>query len=486
MSSLREKYTWDTGQIEMLDRVANELQPPLRVLDLSLPDATLLDHFLLNAFCPTGPGGGIDPHCSPFGGRGGQDPLSPPVKREHIKALTPGDQKELNQLVTRRAELNKKVKDGTASEGHKAELAQVKARFLELATLARKRFQGEKEEVKVEKKKKKVEKTEEKKVEKKKVEKTMTIKTTLAPPQIPKVPEHEVAENLRKVDAVIAATAKKYEPGDSPTRGEIVDRLRTVEREMMKGGYYEGKLGLTSMMDEMRGTGATMKGKKLKEVERILDESSRDVGSITAHGMAHPEKMRSMVIDGVRLTYPDTPAGKKQAAESISRILSDTAYGVFDVIPEKLWGANKEVIFSSQANKDDPHWQMVHNDPSHVSAATGGDGRIVVYGGEAMGPSTFAHEAGHNLATKEWGIPSPSPVSKFGRLQEVGNVEEVDASGNRSLRARVVNAVSDYGRNNRAEDFAEACKLFVTSPQKLKQEHPEKYAVILEMLQGTG
>ena len=170
--------------------------------------------------------------------------------------------------------------------------------------------------------------------------------------------------------------------------------------------------------------------------------------------MSTPEKMRSMDLGGTQVLYSD--ATKKQAAISFMILLRN------EDMPDHLWQVTRRVVFSSQRNSDDAYWEKTYGMAGFESAATGGDGTTCVYNSNYLDSPVFAHEAGHNLATRFWGSVMPPPHSLYGQAQQKEK------------------PVTPYGANSPAEDFAEACMMYSDhfEQQKLKKNFPEKYDLL--------
>lgn len=198
---------------------------------------------------------------------------------------------------------------------------------------------------------------------------------------------------------------------------------------------------------------------RLFVMRQLMEERSTTVDQpVMFHGMTTPEKMRGIQIDGVFYLYSDKAT---EVERSIVNILDAP-------IPDKLRQSTRMVVFSSQANKDDALYAQKFNLPGFSSAATGGDGNVVVYKNKWLDGPWFGHESGHNFAKDSWGNITPAEWSRYGQAQK--------ASG----------PVSAYGAVNPAEDFAEACRLWITPAgrQTLQDNFPAKYSALAEMF-GT-
>lgn len=233
-----------------------------------------------------------------------------------------------------------------------------------------------------------------------------------------------------------------------------------------KGPPATGQPGKPAVRAEVRErvwSAAMSHAGQVSEMAAVMDEHAQAArGVALAHGMAAPEPTRAMTLDGVHVAWHDTPDGKARAADALTRILVGPR-----PVPDRLWAANERVVFTSQQNKSDPLWAERYGIPGFVSAATGGDGGVVVYNtAEAPTAGTLAHESGHNLAFRAWGKTAPPPNSPFGRA----NKKE--------------GPVSEYGAKSPAEDFAEACRMYAEDPDQLKRVAPAKYAAVHDMITG--
>jgi hypothetical protein len=85
-----------------------------------------------------------------------------------------------------------------------------------------------------------------------------------------------------------------------------------------------------------------------------------------------------------------------------------------------------------------------------------------------MGSSTFAHEAGHNLATARYGNTMPKPVSDF------------------TIAAAKEKYPTAYAAKSPAEDFADSVRLHTIDNAKFKAANPLRHAVIDRMLREPG
>jgi hypothetical protein len=199
------------------------------------------------------------------------------------------------------------------------------------------------------------------------------------------------------------------------------------------------------------------------EVRKVMAEAAVDVGAVKIHGMADPEPMKGLQVDGVNVQWSEKAPGVQHSIA-----------GMVGGMPEALWGANRQVVFAAQANEADGHWRAYYKEKGFDfknSLATAGDGRVCVYNAH-LEPAAFAHESGHNLAAALWGQMTPPPDSDYGRAQAAEP------------------GVTFYGATNAAEDFAEACRMYATTRgggndrAALKKSFPKKYAAVEALLAG--
>jgi uncharacterized protein len=204
--------------------------------------------------------------------------------------------------------------------------------------------------------------------------------------------------------------------------------------------------------------------------QRLADHLAtiaRPGGLIKEHGMTTPEEMHHVKVDGVEVHFPQTDSGRRAAASTLAEAVGA---GINKrALPAALWNAQRRIIFTDQLNRHDKQMQVRHNNPEHVSAATAGDGQIVVYRG-ALGATTLAHEAGHNLATKVWGGLVPQIHHEHGDYAKA------------QLKEDPVSRYAARSNNREAEDFAEATRMYATDPTFLKVNFPVKYAAMDKLL----
>jgi hypothetical protein len=196
-----------------------------------------------------------------------------------------------------------------------------------------------------------------------------------------------------------------------------------------------------------------------KALASHIKDNAKPIGEVQAHGMATPSHMHEVEVDGVKYKF------ENGQHEKVARSIQDRVF--HQDTPDSLHRATREVIFTSQKNKDDEyHAKRLGMDPQKFkSAATGGDGRTVVYHGRAMSTTVADHESGHNFATKTWGTLTPPPDSEYGKAQKSEK------------------PVTKYGATHPMEDFAEASGMYGNKQgrEKLAREFPMKHAALKKL-----
>jgi hypothetical protein len=213
-------------------------------------------------------------------------------------------------------------------------------------------------------------------------------------------------------------------------------------------------------------------------VRELMETHHGESGLVQEHGMSRPEEMEHLEIGGIKFHYPRTEQGQQAAAGTIANVMSQA-----HVIPAPLWKATTDVVHSSGRNTADPYWARQYKDPAFRSNATGGDGKTVVYGAEpgavwganplhegphSIGVDSFAHEAGHNFATKAFGQLDPTVGSAYHTAQQKEP------------------PVTDYGKNSSSEDFAEAAKMYTTRHDSMRVKFPLKYRAFHDLMEQHG
>ncbi len=186
-------------------------------------------------------------------------------------------------------------------------------------------------------------------------------------------------------------------------------------------------------------------------------KSATPAGDVRQHGMTAAEDMKQIKSGDTIIQY--AKGGEEAALFFAAEMKSGE-----QKIPPKLLSATQTVIFSTQKNAHDTHWEKTYGIKDFEARATGGDGNVVVYGGKRITIGLMAHESGHNLAAYKWGNTAPPASSEYGQAQ----LKEPP--------------VSKYGASSPAEDFAEACKMYVEDPNKLADDFPLKYNALEKLL----
>lgn len=283
--------------------------------------------------------------------------------------------------------------------------------------------------------------------------------------QIDKALKSVTAKKAAKVAKRTGESGKKSTKKQAGKAKQAATKQKTKQKKAKAPTFTPGQPTTRNDLRQVADEATLARTSRTDALADAIKKSSTPVGPVQQHGMSKPEDMHMVEIDGVKFMYP--PGKEKHVAETINSQIPPHG-----AMPEKLWQANERVVYTTQKNNKDSYWEKEYNTPGFTSAATGGDGGIVVYNDRSMGSQTFAHESGHNLATKTWGSTDPPKDSKYGKAQ--------------SLEP----PVTEYGAKSPGEDFAEACKMYSStlyrghfSRARLESEFPNKYAAIQELIE---
>lgn len=214
----------------------------------------------------------------------------------------------------------------------------------------------------------------------------------------------------------------------------------------------------------------------------IASRAMHDTSFISMHGALDMVEAESLELDGMRIYFETDINNSETKHTNLANVLVSLLYadelalaGEREYIPTPLPKAfstvNNKILFTAQRNSQDHVWEKAYGIQGFMSAASGGDGNIVFYNIDQKLVNVrqnFAHESGHNLATAVWGRTQPPPDSEYGMAQ----IQE--------------SAVSEYAANSPDEDFAEACKLYVSNKEYLIQNFPKKFAALDKLMKQYG
>jgi hypothetical protein len=225
----------------------------------------------------------------------------------------------------------------------------------------------------------------------------------------------------------------------------------------------EGKKGKPAKGDLRAHAESLLKLKPSEQKGKLVEFIERHKGpaaDVKTHGMTAAERMHSIRYGEHTIHFPDTQAGKVAAAGTARGLLLGAP-----LHPEAS-RHTKNIYLTTQANSHDAHWEKRYNVKGFQSAATGGDGDVVVYHGAYLGSAgTFSHEAGHNLANARYGSTFPR------------------SSGDFMKAAAKEGPPSQYATNSHAEDFAESVRLYTHDNAAFAKSSPRRHAVIKRMLE---
>lgn len=249
-----------------------------------------------------------------------------------------------------------------------------------------------------------------------------------------------------------AAQATKQAAATVPTPAPVVAAPKPAPKAKTPGQPTPPEYTFKQLMD--------MAAKDPFAVEKLLASKGVPAQPQMAHGMSNPEAMKMVKVNGIEIYYP--PGKEKEVAQ----LINGMAIGSQRELPPQLMTGTQRIIYSTQRNNQDAYWEKQYNMPGLVSAATGGDGTIVVYNGKPIPPGTLAHEMGHNKANEVWGQQNPGT-----------NVQPQYAAAQAKEQP-----VSSYGAKSPAEDWAEACTKYATDPEQFRKDFPLKYAAVEKIL----
>jgi hypothetical protein len=144
-----------------------------------------------------------------------------------------------------------------------------------------------------------------------------------------------------------------------------------------------------------------------KELIAFVDKHKGIAFEVKTGGMGVSEQMHSVQFGQHRLYFPKGDRAAENAASTARNLV------LGDQLHPELARHTKGIYLTNQRNRHDAHWEQEYGIAGFKSAATGGDGNVTVYNGGPMGAGTFAHEAGHNLATARYGDTKPYVMSDF-------------------------------------------------------------------------
>jgi hypothetical protein len=255
-----------------------------------------------------------------------------------------------------------------------------------------------------------------------------------------------VTENLEPPDdgkPPEPKTKRESKPAEQPPEKTLLDTIRDRKGHTASLQDFKSPAGLTNF-DRV---------KHFQAIKTWVEREAAPSPNLRTHGMATPQNMRRVTVEGIDIDFdPKKPENAAYLIDSLQR----------DPVPEAILKSTRQIVFTDQRNQSDAYWEERYNIPGFESAATGGDGSIVVYSGRGMSRGTLAHEAGHNMATKKWNTTTPPTTSKFAQA------------------ALHEGAVSSYASASSAEDFAESVRLYVTDRTNFKRQFPLKYEAIEE------
>jgi hypothetical protein len=293
------------------------------------------------------------------------------------------------------------------------------------------------------------------------IEKVETKKTKKRAPAKKKPAANRPLSNVSDADLI-----KNYIAGNEPTldiaqaRGQAIAQARA------------GKISGDKMIDIVERLDRDRKNSRdshKKEIAARLAERAAESSPnlLTAHGMSERELHRYAEFGGIKIFAADF-SENSAAVQTVQKLAQE------NWLPPELMKYTERIVFTDQRNKDDAYWEEQYGKKDFFSAATGGDGSVVVYNGDSSDRATVSHEMGHNMAFARYGDPSPPPGSDF------------------YAAAQKKGAPTEYGTNSIGEDFAESVYLYVEwlnkadEGKKFKKADPERFEIIKNLLKKNS
>lgn len=290
----------------------------------------------------------------------------------------------------------------------------------------------------------------------------------------PNIPAEEVEARLKALEVPIRRLPTFERLDEWMKDSEAGNFLLDPER--IKAAYDALKAGKdTTDTEEIRGFLYN------EFFDRKLPEKS-----IKVHGMTDAEEMVGFDFDGVEVRWTDRSRVEQNVNTTLSIMYLEDLRG--NGMPSRLWETNQGMFFTEQVNNMDAYWAKAYNTPGFVSAATGGDGHVVIYGGNGLSYKSLAHELGHNLAKEVYGNTTPADLNikvngvwKPIKTEYQLLVESKDENGD-----PVELPVSDYAKNSLGEDFAEAVGHWVANRTRIKNFYKHRAKFVEKILRNEG
>ena len=268
-------------------------------------------------------------------------------------------------------------------------------------------------------------------------------------------------------------------------RQRIRDRYASIHGRAAEKALTMAKA--VEMTKKQRGEKKPREGFTLEQARR-MDIAALEAAAVPHVAATHARTGRvldtlSIKVNGVEINWePGLTHVAKQGIDSFA-----------DIHPE-LMQYNTSVTFVKQAYVDSGP------DFNTYATANAHNRSVVFYNGEfGGGASTMAHESAHNMATAFTG--SSFPLRSSGSSRRVkGKKVKIDLTDRKDepgdgefYRRRVINAVTEYGKTNKAEDFAEFVAAYselqrgrpyrgIPSLDYLKEVRPTTFATVQRML----
>lgn len=267
----------------------------------------------------------------------------------------------------------------------------------------------------------------------------------------------EVEANLKKkVQAAISKKRKQLKKeGNEPTQKDLRSAAIQAVKATIGDTVKKSKKASTKEAKATEGNKTA-----LEDLAKHIKQTASTPQLQMAHGMSRAEKMWSFEHRGIRFHG----SGEIDANHPIVRTFAE--FSPRD-LPQELTKHTTDIFMTGQENDKDEYWRKKYKGFT-TSAATGGDGSIVIYNSRPLERDVIAHEMGHNLAKARYGSLTPPPTSDYAKAMTKAP------------------AVSKYAENSPSEDFAEALRTYAKDPGTLKKMAPDRFAVVDRLIKDPS
>jgi hypothetical protein len=218
---------------------------------------------------------------------------------------------------------------------------------------------------------------------------------------------------------------------------------------------------LSQLQSYLNTTGDNATTIKSKTTDWINANKSQTTTRLQEHYMPSPQDFYAISSPGLpTILFP--PDKASEAAKTIIALSKS-----YSTLPDALKSTLDKIVLTTKPGTD------------NVAGASGGgaNGDIVVYDAD-LSVSMLAHELAHNLAKAKYGNITP-PYNEEGTD---GYYEDGSSDYGNAVNSSEPPVDAFRARDNPAEDFAQAVRMYVDNPAQLQRIAPLRYAVIHRLM----